>query len=237
MNRYEPLETYRNELATKRYTVLPPDIIITTRDRLKIRSLVFGEASLEADVPHMHPNRRRADAVLRFDWSGDDVDMSLGPNPSPDPENRQIIRYTANYRGDREYKRLKVLDVPELTKLLKEILHLVPRDARREKGLLGVHAFRTSGNIVSSHHRDGSVDAPVDWVISYIVSKHGDGAQTQLTLDQEGTLLITRIALAEGQLVMHHDSTYFHYVTPLVAKGPGAIQRDAMIVTIRPEFD
>ena len=231
------LEGAREELATRRYAVLRPDVIISAADRLKLCSAVFHDARLEADQPDMHPNRNRADAVLKFAWRGSDIDLGLGPNPSADPETRQVVRYTANHEGDREYLRLKALDIPELRKLLVGILNLIPRESRREKGLLGVHALRTFGDVVFVRHRDGSADAPVDWVASYVASKSGDGAETQLTIDQDGKLLIARAALAGGQLLVHHDATFFHYVTPLVSGSTGGKQRDAVVITIRPDFE
>lgn len=238
----DPSETIRQELATRRYAVLHPDVVISTDERRKLCAAVFLDACLEADQPDMHPNRSRADAVLRFAWRGSDVELSLGPNPAAAPENRQVVRYTANQQGDREYRRLKALDVPELKQLLVGILNLIPRESRREKGLLGVHALRTFGNVVFVRHRDGSVDAPVDWVATYVASKSGDGAETQLTLDQDGKLLVAKATLGEGQLAVHHDATFFHYVTPLVggspdSESPAGKQRDAVVVTVRPEFE
>lgn len=232
-----PLEPFCNELATRRYTVLPADVIVPSADRLKICAAVFQDANLERDQSDTHPNRSRADAVLRFTWQQDDVEISLGPNQSADPKNRQVITYTANQKGAREYKRLRALEVPELTKLLRNILRLIPRESRRPSGLLGVHAFRTHGDVVFVRHRDGSVDAPVDWVISYVASKHGAGAETQLTLDQAGSFLIAKSVLGEGQLAVHHDATFFHYVTPMNTPRSGSVLRDAIIATIRPEFD
>ena len=95
------------------------------------------------------------------------------------------------------------------------------------KGLLGVHALRTFGDVVFVRHRDGSVDAPVDWVRPTVAFKgKGDTAETQLTLDKDGKLLIARTLLAEGQLAVHHDATFFHYVTPLVSGSPSGERRD-----------
>ncbi len=228
------LEPFRNDLATKRYTILPQDVVISEKERLRLHSSVFREDNLEADQPEVHPDRKRADAVLAFEWNGDDVGISLGPNPSAEPEKRQVIRYTANSHGDREYKRLAALEIAELRTLILAILHLVPKAARRHGGLLGVHALRTFGQVVGAPHRDGSTDAPVDWVVSYVVAKDGEGSESRLTFDAAGTQLIARSALAPGQLMMHHDSAFFHYVTPLIGAGGSVPRREAVVVTIRP---
>lgn len=228
------LEPFRDDLATKRYIIVPQDVIISEEQRLRLRSSVFREGRLELDYPDIHRDRQRADAILAFRWSGDDVEVSLGPNPSADPQKRQVIRYTANSRGDREYRRLEAIEIPELRTLILAILHVVPNAARRQEGLIGVHALRTFGQVVGAPHRDGSIDAPVDWVVSYVVAKDGEGAESRLTLDAAGTQLIARSGLAPGQLMMHHDATFFHYVTPLIGAHGSRPSREAVVVTLRP---
>jgi len=231
----DPLETYRRELAAKRFTVLPADVIISAQQRLAIRASVFGDDCLEPDLSELHPDRSRADAVLRFRWSGDDIDLSLGPNAARDPENRQVVSYTANYARAREYRRLRALEVTELKHLIAQICRLLPSDKRLASGLLGVHALRTFGKVVLGRHRDGSSDEPVDWVVSFVVSKAGSGAESQLTLDKAGQVLIARAALNEGQLMVHQDSMFFHYVTPLEPQPGARALREAIVVAVLPE--
>lgn len=231
----DPLESYRGELAAKRFTVLPPDVIISAQQRTAIRAAIFRDDCLQPDLSDLHPDRSRADAVLRFRWSGDEVELELGPNPSSDPQNKQVISYTANYADVREYKRLPALEVPELKHLIAQVCALLPADKRRASGLLGVHALRTFGKVVLGRHRDGSSDEPVDWVVSFVVSKAGSGAESQLTLDKAGQVLIARTALNEGQLMVHQDSVFFHYVTPLEPHPGARALREAIVVTVRPE--
>lgn len=228
------LARFQDALGSKRYVVVPEDLAISKEERLALCSSVFGQDQLEADRPDIHPHRLRADAILTFEWHNDDVKIMLGPNAAADSENRQVIRYTANTQGDREYKRLRVLESSSLCALLLRICQLVPKEVRRSRGLLGVHAFRTFKEIVFAPHRDGSADAPVDWVVSYVVNRRGDGGESRLTLDPAGAHLVARSVLGPGELMMHHDATFFHYVTPLVSSDGLAPEREVIIVTVRP---
>lgn len=230
------LKSYRDRLAGDRYVELAPDVIVSAADRQAIEETVFREERLETDLPGVHDNRLRADAVLRFRWNGGRVELADGPNEAADPENRQRIQYTALHAGTREYLRLHVLDCPALVRLVTRILELVPEAERPAEGLVGVHALRTFGKVVNTIHQEGNEASPVEWVVAYVVDKHGRGATTRLSLDAKGEKEVAVITLEPGAMVMHFDPAYYHYVTPLEPDGAGPVSRDAVIVAVRPKL-
>jgi 2-oxoglutarate-Fe(II)-dependent dioxygenase family protein len=229
------LTEQQKQLLAASYAILPADALISAGERREIAKLVFDCPDLEQD-PVNH-QRSRLDDTLLYDWRGDgSVDLREAPGNHPDP-NRIYIQYTRIHRDLRHYRRLVALAVPPVHLLVQRVLQLVPTSARRCQGQFDLHAFRTVGRVTDRHHRDGNDENPVDWVVSYIVSKRGAGACSELTLDAESAQVVTRVTLGEGQLIIHYDKAFYHYVSPLekTSDAPRPI-RDALIMTIRPRL-
>lgn len=223
----------RSELASRGYTILEADALLSAIERNDIGTTLFAQDRLERDLVHVHPSRLRSDDLVQFVWDGEAVAMREAPANHPDPL-RIYVDLTRNFSERRHYRRLMALDSPPLARLLEGVLHMVPREDRRPQGQLGIHVVTTDGVIVPGWHRDGNRKCPVDWVISYVVSRHGAGAVSQLATDRKGQHLIAACELAPGQLMMHRDEQFYHYVTPLEpTSAVPSIQRSAIIMMVR----
>lgn len=231
------IESGREELRTRGYTVVPADVIVSTAERQALAAARFNDDRLERDLAHVHPMRERADDVVCFAWTGDAVRMSEAPGNHPDPS-RIYVQLTRNFVEARHYRRFAALESGAIASLVETVLRLIPDEERRADGQVGIHTVRTHGLVVPVWHRDGNRRCPVDWVISYVVSKTGAGARTQLATDRSGKDLVAEHELAPGELIMHRDDRYYHYVTPLEPAIEGVLpERAAVVMMVRPVLE
>ena len=229
------LNRARMELARQDYSILPPDTVLTRNERAAIEALVFG-GEMEHDLPNVHSNRDRLDDVVHFEWSGGQLCLSEAPANHPDAS-RINIDLTKNFPAPRNYKRIWALQLDPLRKLIEQILRLVPNESRRSLGQVGVHAVQTYDKVVANWHRDGSPASPVDWVIAYVVSRIGGGARSCLAVERGGDI-VAGVELAPGQLLMHRDDSYYHYVTPLTSSAEVPYpRRSTVVMMVRPRID
>lgn len=227
----------KEQLREQRFTVFSADIIIPKADRLSIAETIFTNEALELDRPNINKTRRRADDSLSYGRRIDDGGVDLAELPGNHPDSSRIrIQYKVNHPEERDYKRVKALDVQPLKTLIETVLDIIPEEDRRQEGQYDVHAFRTSDTVVHRWHKDGDEETPVDWVLSYVVAKTGSGAVTQLARDAEGRDIVREEELGEGQLIMHTDKDFYHNVTGLSGTQEAPAQRDALIMTIRPKL-
>lgn len=225
----------RNQLAIQDYAIVPADALLSAAERATIDAAVFG-ADMEHDYPNVHPNRDRLDDVVCFEWRDEAVHLSEA-RPSGSDASRINISLTKNFAQRRDYRRMFCLDVPPLAALVEQVLLMIPESARRPRGQVGVHAVRTYGTVVANWHRDGSELSPVDWVISYVVSRNCAGGLSSLAVEKGGPPTVS-VELGPGQLLIHRDLSYYHYVTPIMAtpehENP---QRCAIVMMVRPRLE
>jgi hypothetical protein len=222
-----------SNLAHAGYVTLPAHVGLTEAEHASLVSALFAEGQLERDLPDVHQSRERIDDLLHFNWEGECVDVVAAPGNHPDPK-RIRLDMTRNFFNPRDYKRFDALAIDSARRLLAMVLHLVPPSMRREAGQVGIYALRTHGLVVGDWHRDGNRKSPVDWVASYVVSRRGRGGASQLARDRKGADLVTSRELAPGELIMHADLQYYHYVTPLEGSESEPPQREVIVIVVRP---
>ncbi len=232
------LAPYREQLREQRFTIVPTDLILPKIERTHIAETIFSASRIEQDLAYVNKTRLRSDDALAYrrEATGD-THLEALKNYHPDP-NRIRIQYTINHPEERHYRRMHGLEVQPIRRLVEAALDLVPEEDRREEGQFDLHAFRTKDTVVQGWHKDGNEETPVDWVLSYVVSRSGEGAATQIARDANGNEFIHEREVKEGELIMHKDSDYYHNVTALTGTpGTPTPQRDALIMTIRPRLE
>lgn len=225
------------ELAVQSYTVVPADMVVPVEERQALARQLFIADRLEADREAVHPSRSRVDDIVAYAWQDGQLSLSELPGNHADPSLIDI-RLTRNFSEPRYYRRFAALQEKGIERLLRGVLEMVPEALRRANGHCGVHVIRTNGVVVPVWHRDGNRSSPVDWVVAYVVSKLGAGGTTKLARDRRGYDVLLEHELSPGELAMHQDQRYYHYVTPVCqdARGDGP-DRCAVIVMVRPPLD
>jgi 2OG-Fe dioxygenase len=228
---------HSSELALQGYTVVPADAVVPVEERLVLERQLFIADRLEADREAVHPSRSRVDDIVAYAWHDGRLLLNELPGNHPDPSLIDI-RLTRNFSEPRYYRRFAALQEKGIERLLRGALEMVPEPLRRANGHCGVHVIRTTGVVVPVWHRDGNRSSPVDWVVAYVVSKRGAGGITKLARDRRGHDVLFEHELSPGELAMHQDQRYYHYVTPVCqdARGDGP-DRCAVIVMVRPPLE
>lgn len=213
------LEQARTEFATQGYTLLDDVALGWRAAREDFHRRYFRPEVLASDLPEVHANRARAWVRLvlaRDDAAGRVVDVL----PDARVEN-------SNHSGARAYRYLpevgREAGVQRLALALAEILPR-PLQSRRQK--VDIHLFRTGcGPVVNTRHHDD-----VDATVIYVLRRSGDGAVTELTHGLDGSGLVVRRALAEGEVFAFCDRPFAHYTSELTSPD-GSGSRDVLIVT------
>lgn len=196
--------------------------------RKDFRDTYFNDSVLRHDFGDMPVDRKRARDVIRYEWRGDDLDVS---------EHGTItITDRADIPGQRDHSRVLLLDRPHGEKLVRALLSLVPAEKRESDGTFGVNLFRTFTNVVSRLHRDDE-----RFVITYVLDRVGGGAETWLyersDVTEDGQLVddakpVLRRQLNPGDIIIFDDDRFKHGATPLKAQPGKVTRRDALVCTV-----
>jgi 2OG-Fe dioxygenase len=167
------------------------------------------------DIP---ADRLRARDVVRYDWSGDELELRRHETIA--------IENRGEHPGRREFDRAEVLDDRVMAHWIRGVLHLVPENLRQASGTFGVNFFRTFTNVVTRPHQDGE-----EYIVVYVVDKIGGGARTQLYgLDRDEVLVEDE--LGPGDLIIVRDDAFRHNATPLTPPREVPARRDALVCTV-----
>jgi len=188
----------------------------------------FTDSVLRHDKGDWPADRQRARDVIRYQWRGDDLRLQ--------EHDKITITDRADIAGKRDHSRVMLLDDPQAEELVRTLLSLVPVGKRQADGTFGVNLFRTFTNVVSKLHRDDE-----QYVITYVLDRVGDGAETSLyerddvTEDGQpvaGAKPVLKQQLNPGELMIFDDDRFRHGASALRDANGHATQRDALICTV-----
>jgi hypothetical protein len=179
----------------------------------------FNEEVLEGDHPEVHKDRDRARDVIRYRWSGDRLVLR--------EHDTVEIRDRSGFMGSRTVTRVELLTDPLMTTWIRTVLGIVPPHLRQEEGTFGVNFMRTRTTVVSGPHQDEE-----EYVLVYVVDKHGGGAETTLHRAGDPDDIVHRMTLTPGDLLIFRDAAFLHSVTPLTPVGSSPTRRDALVCTV-----
>lgn len=179
----------------------------------------FNNEVLEVDHPAVHKDRDRARDVIRYRWSGDRLMLR--------EHDVAEIRNRSGFVGSRSIARVMALADPMMTSWIRAALTIVPPHLRQDEGTIGVNFLRTRTTVVSGPHQDEE-----EYVLVYIVNKHGGGAETTLHNVANPKEIVHRVTLGPGDFLIFRDAAFLHSVSPLTAVNASPAQRDAIVCTV-----
>jgi 2OG-Fe dioxygenase len=186
----------------------------------------FNDWTLRHDEGDWPVDRQRARDVIRYQWYGGRLSLRQ--------HDAITITDRADIPGQREHARVKLLDDPQTEGLIRAFLQLVPEDRREADGTFGVNLFRTFTNVVTKPHHDYE-----QFIITYVLDRIGDGAETYLYAPADVTddgeikaLPILWQQLNPGDILIFEDKLFKHGATPLTNPPDGTARRDALICTV-----
>ena len=162
-------------------------------------------------------DRERARDVIKYAWSGPKVDISA---------HHTTALVDRGEPGVRDYHRIMSTDDPALVDWIRSALCLVPPHRRQSVGTLGINFFRTHTLVVTRPHRDEE-----EYVIIYVVDRHGGGAETSLH-DPDSNEITVTVQLNPGDMLIFKDESFLHSVTPLDGQSNVDVHRDAVVATV-----
>ena len=196
--------------------------------RKNFREKYFNDHVLRHDPRDKPVDRKRARDVIRYRWRGDEVGLT---------EHETItITDRADIPGKRDHARVMLLEDQQGQELVRTLLNLVPASSRQTDGTFGVNLFQTFTNVVSKLHRDNE-----QYVITYVLDRNGDGAETELYesadvtdggLPKAGAEPVLRHQLNPGEVIIFDDERFRHGATPLEATPGETTRREALVCTI-----
>jgi hypothetical protein len=179
----------------------------------------FNDLVLDGDHPAVHKDRDRARDVIRYSWSSDRLVLR--------EHDAVEIRNRSGFVGSRNVARVMLLTDPLMATWVSTALAVVPPHLRQEEGTFGVNFLRTRTMVVSGPHQDEE-----EYVLVYVVDKHGGGAETTLHNVADPERVAYRVTLEPGDFLIFRDSTFLHNVSPLTAVDSSPTRRDAMVCTV-----
>ncbi len=180
----------------------------------------FNEEVLEGDHPAVHKDRDRARDVIRYRW--DSERLTLREHDTIEISNR------SGFMGTRSVARVMLLTDPLMTIWIGTALSLVSPHLRQEKGTFGVNFLRTRTTVVSGPHQDDE-----EFVLVYVVDKHGGGAESTLHRVADPDEIVHRVTLEPGDFLIFRDASFLHSVSPLTTtSGSSLTRRDALVCTV-----
>jgi hypothetical protein len=215
------------DLDTRGFALTNEQAIGLSEDfRQNFREAYFNSAVLRRDVGDMPVDRERARDVIRYQWRDDGLHV----------QEHEIITITdrAGIEGQRDHKRVRLLDDPQAAELVRAFLSLVPPSRRQSDGTFDVNLFRTFTNVVSGPHCDNE-----QFCLIYLLNRVGDGAETYLyrpgDITRQGQPKaepVFRHQLSPGEIVIFEDKRFMHGATPLEPPPGGSALRDAVVCTV-----
>jgi hypothetical protein len=194
--------------------------------REKFRDTYFNSDVLRRDPGDIPVDRERARDVVRYQWLDDGLHI----------EEHDTITITdrSGIAGERDHKRVKLLNDPQAEILVRTLLSLVPPSRRQADGTFDVNLFRTFTNVVSGPHCDDE-----QFCLIYLLNRVGDGAETYLynagDFSVQGKPTAEPILthqLSPGEIIIFEDKRFKHGATPLTPPCGGSAMRDAVVCTV-----
>jgi hypothetical protein len=186
----------------------------------------FNDLVLRRDEGDWPVDRKRARDVIRYRWHDGDLEL--------DEFETITITDRGGIAGPREHARVRLLSDPQSAELVRALLSLVPPERRQAEGTFGVNFFRTYTNVVTIPHHDRE-----EFILLYVVSRIGGGAQTYLydpaAVPDGGDPIaepILQQQLNPGQIIIFEDKLFKHGATPLDPPPGQAACRDAVVCTV-----
>jgi hypothetical protein len=217
------IDNHQATLADQGYLLVNDQLIGLPKNfRQTFLDTYFNDGVLRHDDGDWPADRKRARDVVRYQWRDDGLDLR---------EHKTItITNRAGIPGERDHKRVKVLEDPLGEQLVRTFLNLVPLDRRRPDSTFGVNLFRTFTNVVTKPHRDDE-----EFVIIYVLDREGDGAESYLYEaggDSAGMQPVFQHQLSPGEILMFDDERFIHDASELKAGPDGKAQRDVLVCTV-----
>ena len=191
------------------------------------RRRYFHVPLLRHDEGDWPVDRLRARDVIRYRCLGDDG-LQLQEHETITITDRSGIP------GKRDHSRVRLLGDPQAADLIRALLQLVPPPRRKSEGTFGVNLLRTFTNVVTRPHHDQE-----DFIIIYVLSRIGGGAETYLyepdDVAETGEPIaepVFRSQLNPGDIMIFEDSLFKHGATPLENPHHGTAMRDALVCTV-----
>jgi hypothetical protein len=192
---------------------LPPEL------RPHLARRFFNHEVLEGDHPAVHKDRDRARDVIQYRWSREHLILQ--------EHDIVEIRNRSGFSGSRSIARVMLLNDPMMTTWISTVLAMVPPYLRQEHGTFGVNFLRTRTTVVSGPHQDDE-----EYVLVYVVDKHGGGAETTLHNVADPQEVVYRTTLKPGDFLFFRDAALLHNVSPLTAVDTSPTRRDALVCTV-----
>ena len=116
--------------------------------------------------------------------------------------------------------RFRFLDIPGCRGFAAALLtELIPPELRHGAGTLGVHAFRSFGQVVDKPHQDG-----FEYGITYVLDRTAGGGESYLHACPAGGLVLSR-QLGPGEILFFRDADFLHGATDIDGG-----HRDALVI-------
>jgi hypothetical protein len=191
-----------------------------------LRAAYFEGGQLRCDQGDRPPDRERARDVVLYEWKDGELTLE---------EYETIALWDrSDIKGERNHKRIELLQDGQFRDLIKVFLSLVPEDRRQQQGTFGVNLFRTHTDVVTKPHRDKE-----EFIILYVLGREGDGAESYLYRHDEKKMdrtedgdLVLKHQLNAGDLLIFDDKKFKHGATPLTPPVGGRATRDVLVCTV-----
>ena len=208
----------RKCLEVDGYSIVPDCAVgVCDEDRLRISQEYFETGALEADLPAIHPDRRRSRDVLRYYRQS--AHIKISENPTVTIVNR------SGHSAPRTPRRVRTVFDGTLRRMVESMLDCIPAERQHESGTFGLNFFQTRTNVVSKPHRDDE-----DFCIVYVLAICGSGAETSLFDIDNPNRVVLRHSLKAGEILIFDDKRFLHYTSPI--EGSQSRYRNALICTV-----
>jgi hypothetical protein len=186
----------------------------------------FNSGALRRDQGDFPVDRERARDVILYEWHGSELKL--------EEYDCITIHDRSGIKGDREHKRIELLDDPMARQLIETFIRLVPEDRRQSRGTFGVNLFRTHTDVVTKPHQDDE-----EFIILHVLGRSGDGAVSYLydikeyvpdVPEKTGAALWQQ--LDPGDLMIFDDALFKHGATDLIPPRGQRATRDVLVCTI-----